>query len=388
MITPLVFLLAWTPLFDGKTLDGWTQCNGKASYRVEDGTIVGRTVEGSPNSFLCTNRAYGDFVLEFETKTDPVLNSGVQIRSHRYEAETRVTIQNKGRREAKQPAGRVYGYQVEVSNEKAGNSGGVYDEARRGWLQDTSTDPACRAAFKDNQWNKYRIEARGPHLRTFVNGVGCTDLLDAADMSGFIGLQVHAYKGEKPAEVRWRDLRIEDLGTQSWKPVTAWKPMGGGSWKQEDGAWHGTHGPTMGERGFLVSERSFADFTLRLQYKIAKGNSGVFFRMGDLAAAEKNRMGYEVEVDPARDPGGLQEPGSRNWLVHTGPMAEAWFYKNEEWNEMVIIAQGGRIATFVNGVKTVEVKDDPGRREGRVALQLNPRQELEVWYRNIEVIAK
>jgi hypothetical protein len=54
----------------------------------------------------------------------------------------------------------------------------------------------------------------------------------------------------------------------------------------------------------------------------------------------------------------------------------------------VIIAQGGRIATFVNGVKTAEVKDDPGRRAGLIALQLNPRQELEVWYRNIEVIAQ
>ena len=65
------------PLFDGETLNGWEVCNGFAKYRVEDGAIVGTTAEGSPNSFLCTKKTYGDFILEFETKTDPALNSGV-----------------------------------------------------------------------------------------------------------------------------------------------------------------------------------------------------------------------------------------------------------------------------------------------------------------------
>jgi len=93
-----------------------------------------------------------------------------------------------------------------------------------------------------------------------------------------------------------------------------------------------------------------------------------------------------VEVDPTRDPGGLQEPRKRNWLVHTGPIADAWYYKPDDWNEMTISAHEGRIAVLINGKKTAEVKDDPGRRRGRVALQLNPRQELEVYYKDIQLL--
>ena len=68
-------------LFDGKTLDGWTQLNGTATYEVKNGTIVGTTKDGSPNSFLCSDKMYGDFILQFEVKCDTGLNSGVQIRS-------------------------------------------------------------------------------------------------------------------------------------------------------------------------------------------------------------------------------------------------------------------------------------------------------------------
>src|SRR6478609_3730106 len=71
----------WKPLFNGKNLDGWVQHNGTATYRVEGDSIVGKTSEGSPNSFLCTVKDYGDFELKFEVKVDDELNSGVQIRS-------------------------------------------------------------------------------------------------------------------------------------------------------------------------------------------------------------------------------------------------------------------------------------------------------------------
>jgi hypothetical protein len=206
-----MWLLAAEPLFDGKTLKGWTQCNGTAKYIVEDGAIVGTTVEGSPNSFLCTDKEYGDFVLEFETRTDPALNSGVQIRSHRYAAETAVQTNNgKQTIERKHPAGRVYGYQVEIATAKSGTSGGIYDEARRGWLDNPSSKRECAAAFKDNEWNHYRISAIGNRIRTWVNGAECANLVDSMDRSGFIALQVHSFKGERPAQVRWRNIRITE----------------------------------------------------------------------------------------------------------------------------------------------------------------------------------
>ena len=74
----------WEVLFDGKTLNGWEQKGGKAIYRVEDGCIVGISVKGEPNSFLCTKKTYANFILELDFKVDPEMNSGIQIRSQSY----------------------------------------------------------------------------------------------------------------------------------------------------------------------------------------------------------------------------------------------------------------------------------------------------------------
>src|SRR5689334_7234271 len=71
----------WQTLFNGKDLKGWKQLNGKARYSVQHGEIVGTTVMGEPNSFLATEKDYGDFILEFEFKVDSTMNSGVQFRS-------------------------------------------------------------------------------------------------------------------------------------------------------------------------------------------------------------------------------------------------------------------------------------------------------------------
>ena len=108
----------WRPLLDGKTLTAGPSCNGTAPFTVEDGAIVGPTVVGSPNSFLCTKETFGDFILEYEAGSTP-LNSGVQIRSIGDPA-----IKN----------GRVHGFQVEVDPSDRAWTGGIYDEARRGWL--------------------------------------------------------------------------------------------------------------------------------------------------------------------------------------------------------------------------------------------------------------
>ena len=94
------------PIFDGKTLEGWVQEGGEAIYKVEDGVIVGTAVPKTPNSFLCTRKQYGDFILELEFKVDPLLNSGVQIRSHVYKKDT--TIEIRGKKRTKK-AGTVYG---------------------------------------------------------------------------------------------------------------------------------------------------------------------------------------------------------------------------------------------------------------------------------------
>ncbi|MBI5395774.1 MAG: DUF1080 domain-containing protein [Verrucomicrobia bacterium] len=194
------------PIFDGKTLNGWATKGGTAEYRVEDGCIAGKTVEGSPNTFLCTTRDYADFVLEFEVKCDVELNSGCQIRSHVHEKD--FTDEKKRVRKA----GTVYGYQCEIMH-TGGNAGNFWDEARRAkWLDDFSKKPEAQKAFKDNEWNHYRIVAQGDHMRSWVNGVPAGDFCDKTDASGFIGLQVHGIKkGAGPYQVRWKNIRIREL---------------------------------------------------------------------------------------------------------------------------------------------------------------------------------
>jgi hypothetical protein len=186
----------WVSLFNGKNLNGWRQINGLAKYEAKNGCIVGSSVPDSPNSFLCTEKNYSDFELEFEVKVDKELNSGVQIRS-----ESRPDYQNS----------RVHGYQVEIA--VGGFSGGIYDEARRGkFLNAEQPTDEIRALLKENQWNKYRVVCRGDHIQTWVNGKLVTDLRDNMTRSGFIGLQVHSVgKRVEPLRVQWRKIRLREF---------------------------------------------------------------------------------------------------------------------------------------------------------------------------------
>jgi len=192
----------WELLFDGETLDGWEVKNGQHQYEVVDGVIVGTTVPGESNGFLCTKNTYGNFVLELEFLVDEEMNSGIMIR-----ALSRKDYQN----------GRVHGYQVEIDPSSRAWSGGVYDEARRGWLYDLRHNEAGRNAFKADEWNRLHIEAIGPSIRTWLNGVPCANLLDTMTAEGFIGLQVHSNR-TGGAQVRWRTIRILDLGTTPQYP--------------------------------------------------------------------------------------------------------------------------------------------------------------------------
>jgi hypothetical protein len=187
------------PLFDGKSLDGWKVESGTAEYRVEGDAIVGRTAEGSGNTFLCQG-PYKDFVLEFDVKCDPALNSGVQVRSHLRDPDA-------------QGLRRLYGPQCEIANN--GTAGKFYDEARDGkWIDgEGPKSPEAAKAFKDDEWNRYRIVVQDDRYRSWVNGVPAADFRDDRDAEGLIGLQVHGIaRGTGPYEVRWKNLTIRELG--------------------------------------------------------------------------------------------------------------------------------------------------------------------------------
>lgn len=202
---------AFVSLFDGKSLTGWEQHSGTAEYRVENGTIIGKTVPNTGNSFLCTDRKYANFILEVDFKVDPSMNSGIQFRSNYYTQETEVEIAGKKK---KFPADRVHGYQFEIDPSPRAYTGGVYDEGRRGWLFDLKNNEAARKAFKQGDWNTARIECRGDSIKTFINGVPAADFKDDLTAEGVIALQVHGVGKKTEAigkEVMWKNIRIQEL---------------------------------------------------------------------------------------------------------------------------------------------------------------------------------
>ena len=202
---------AFVPLFDGKTLTGWEQHSGTAEYRVENEAIIGKTVPNTGNSFLCTAKKYGDFILELEFKVEPSMNSGIQFRSNFYDKDTEIEVAGKKK---KIPADRVHGYQFEIDPSPRAFTGGVYDESRRGWLFDLKENEAARKAFKQGDWNKARIECKGDSIKTYINGVPAADFKDDMTQEGVIALQVHGIGKKTEAigkEVMWRNIRIQEL---------------------------------------------------------------------------------------------------------------------------------------------------------------------------------
>ena len=201
----------WIDLFDGETLAGWVHLNGSHRYTVEKGAIVGRTVPGSVNSFLCTDREFSDFELELEVYMDDVTNSGIQIRSR-----ARTSMVGEGWNNA---AGRVFGPQVEVRrNQGPGvpKTGMLYGEALgTGWLSSTETIQRGHAFYQNEGWNVLRILAEGPRIQTWVNGHQVEDLtredVYQSHPSGFIGLQVHGIRGNGPFEMKFRKIRLRKL---------------------------------------------------------------------------------------------------------------------------------------------------------------------------------
>lgn len=359
----------FVPLWNGQDLAGWKKAGGGATYRVEGDCIVGEVGPGA-NTFLRTEKTYGDFILKAEVKLDVPGNSGFQFRSHQKDGD-----------------GRVFGYQCEIDPSDRAWSAGIYDEGRRGWLFSLQDDPAARQAFRKDDWNQFVIQAIGPSLKTWLNGVPCADLIDTMDLEGFIALQVHAGKQGK---IRWRNLLLKDLGFSAWQPLwdgksfDGWEKIGGGTWTIENGVLHGTAQRTEAQHGHLITKEQFGDFAVRLKYWAKQGNSGLYFRVEKGGSA--GVQGFQAEIDPEKDAGGLYETSGRAWVVQPKPEEVKKWYKPNQWNEMSVVAIGQRIVVHVNGQKTAELKNDPGRLEGHIALQLHAGQDMDVLFKEIEML--
>lgn len=360
-------------LFNGDDLTGWVQRGGEAEYSVEDGEIVGRTVLDTPNSFLCTEKAYDNFMLELEVKVNPALNSGIQIRS-----QSRPDYKD----------GRVHGYQVEIDPSERAWSGGVYDEARRGWLANLEGNDEARAAFKVAEWNKYEIEAIGDRIRTWVNGVEVANLVDGMDQSGFIGLQVHS-ADEADLDVRWRNIKLKELPpvptgqypntltqeeraagwTLLWDGHTPWGWRGAkletfpeSGWEIEDGVLTvlESGGGEARAGGDIVTEGLYSNFELSLEFRITDGaNSGIkYFVDTELLKGEGSAIGLEYQIlDDEAHPDATQGVGGNRTvasLYDLIPAVGKSVNPNGEWNHARIVSKGPHVQHWLNGDKVVE----------------------------------
>lgn len=349
----------WKSLFDGKALEGWTQRNGTATYRIEDGAIVGKTTEGSPNSFLCTDREYGDFELKFEVKVDSRLNSGVQIRSS-----TRGGLR-----------GRVNGPQVEIAagGRNGTTAGYIYGEAAGGWMTPREKLKP-HEHFRDGEWNAFRVLAVGPRIQVWINGEPISDLTDdekyRTHPRGFIGLQVHGIrKGTGPYEVRWRNLQIREVagGSQGgWVTLYNGEDLDGwqttGNWiPRKDGVL--LIQPRPGEKGwqrysaYLWSKKKYGDFILDLEYSYPpRGNSGVFFRVGDLE--NPVNTGIEVQVLDSSGHTGEMTAHDHGGVIRTVAPSKNMSRNPGEWNRMIVTCKGHHLEVELNGEKIVDIQLD------------------------------
>ncbi|TDN87408.1 uncharacterized protein DUF1080 [Salegentibacter sp. 24] len=376
----------WKKLFDDESLKGWTKKGGDAQYRVENSAIIGSTVHNTPNTFLTTAKDYEDFILELDFKVHPSMNSGIQIRSNSFE-----NYRN----------GRVHGYQVEIDPSDRAYSGGIYDEARRGWLVDLAKNGAAQEAFKQNEWNKFRIEAIGDTIKTWINGVPSAHLIDNKTAKGFIALQVHSIGEDAKAgtEVMWKDIKIltEDLNKYSTKspllPVktknnltsaeeaSGWELLWDGEttngwrgarledfpkkgWKIEDGILTvlASGGGEAEAGGDIVTEELYGDFELKVDFKITEGaNSGIkYFVDTDLNKGPGSSIGLEYQIlDDQRHPDAKlgNHQGSRTMaslydLIQADP--DKPVNPVGEWNTARIVSKGNKVEHWLNGEKVLE----------------------------------
>lgn len=370
----------WSSLFNGKDFTGFKQLNGKANYTVEDGMMVGTTVTKTPNSFMATEKTYGDFILEVDLLVDPSMNSGIQIRS-----ESKTNYQN----------GRVHGYQVEIDPAERAWSGGIYDEARRGWLYPVDLNPAGRKAFRNGEWNHYRIEAIGNSIRTWINGIPVADLIDDMTSEGFIAFQVHGIGDNEDhagKQIKWKNIRIKTKNliqspwtgihvvnlipnylspqemAQGWqllfdgKHTDAWRNAGKktfpkSGWTVKDGELivEPSTGAESENGGDIVTKNEYGTFEFQVDFKLTEGaNSGIKYFITEQYGSNASAIGLEYQLlDDANHPDAKHGTNGNRTVASLYDLIPAHLnkivQKPGEWNHARIIVTGTRVEEWLKG---------------------------------------
>ena len=373
----------WINLFNGKDLTGWKQLNGEAKYTVENGVIVGTTVLNTPNSFLCTEKNYSDFVFEVDLLVEPNMNSGIQFRS-----ESKADFNN----------GRVHGYQCEVDPSTRAWSGGIYDEARRGWLYPLDLNPEAKPALKMGEWNHYRIECIGNSIKTWLNGVACAHVIDDMTPTGFIALQVHGIGDSKEKvgqQIKWKNIRIKtsnlkpspaegiyvvnmipnnlsdaekeqgfDLlfngkNLDNWKVASSGEPVKKG-WEIINNELVVNANKEIKGDGDISTKQEFGAFELKFDFTLTEGaNNGIKYGIGNNGP----NLGLEYQIlDDEKHPDAKQGVVGNRTLASLYDLIPAekeprFVNKTGEWNQgRIVVFPDNTVQHWLNGRKVVEYK--------------------------------
>ncbi len=373
----------WVNLFNGKDLTGWKQLNGEAKYTVENGVIVGTTVLNTPNSFICTEKNYSDFIFEVDLLVEPDMNSGIQFRS-----ESKSDYNN----------GRVHGYQCEVDPSARAWSGGIYDEARRGWLYTLELNTDAKSALKMGEWNRYRIECIGNSIKTWINGVACSHVIDDMTPTGFIALQVHGIGKNKEKEgqqIKWKNIRIKTTNLKpspaegiyvvnlipnnlseaekeqgfellfdgksldQWKVAATGEPVKKG-WEIINNEL--VANPANGTKGGggILTKKEYSSFELKFDFKLTEGaNNGIKYGIGN----NGKEIGLEYQIlDDEKHPDAKQGVVGNRKLASLYDLIPAeteprFVNKVGEWNQgRIVVFPDNTVQHWLNGRKVVEYK--------------------------------
>jgi thiamine biosynthesis lipoprotein len=397
-------------LFDGKSLDGWVtkggRYDGNAAWTVEDGALTGRIGAKGEGGLIYTAEPFTSFELELDTKIDYPFDSGIFLRMVPPEQEAR-------------------GAQVTLDYRSDGEIGAIYADE---FLQHNTT---AKERFKKGEWNQFRVRCTGfdMHIQVWMNGEQIADYTAPEGTPGFaprglIGLQVHGNRDDPPGnKVQFRNIKIRTLPV--FEETSGWKSLLGESdasaWEAVDSDWATSSSststpndytvekgvlaiPSKEPSGYLRTKEDFADFRLKLEFKLARmANSGLFLR-GARDGSNPAYSGCEIQLLDDFNWEAEKKTELKDWQF-TGSLygAVPAGLKNAmrpigEWNSLEVLYRGTRIAVALNGVTlydvdTTKVSADPPfakrTRRGFIGLQRyaapNVEGEAAAWVRNVFV---
>lgn len=241
-------------------------------------------------------------------------------------------------------------------------------------------------------WSKGIMLHEGPSAYSSLATLDHVD--DAIVACLYEAGQDHPYES-----IRFRRLDRHDLGldrdhaaiADDWTELLTpgsldgWHTLPGGTWTWNGDVLEGRIAADDPRHGLLVTDQSFDDFEAAISFRIPRGDSGFYHRVEEVGDAIGVK-GFQAEIDPTPEVGGLYETRGRAWVVKPDPaITTAIRERGGPWTEMRVRAIGGDVDVFVDGVRTASLRDDPGRRSGPFALQLHANMDVDVDFRSVRV---